>query len=123
MLFTHQSVYQDFHSDSSLRPDMLIPFRIIIITRIKRLTRVYDAFHRGLNWTFDQVCCRSHLQSLGKLKTALIVEIQHGSGVLADIEEVNIGDSGELLFDVDFDSLVRSEIVPQEMKDELPKPE
>ena len=40
---------------------------------------------------------------------------------VADIEEVNIGDSGELLFDVDFDSLVRSEIVPQEMKDELPK--
>ena len=45
------------------------------------------------------------------------------SAEVADIEEVNICDSGELLFDVDFDNLVRSEIVPQEMKDELPKPE
>ena len=48
-------------------------------------------------------------------------ETYHRFQEVADIEEVNIGDSGELLFDVDFDSLLRSEIIPHEMKDELPK--
>ena len=37
------------------------------------------------------------------------------------LEEANIGDSSELLFDVDFDRLVRTDIIPQEKKDDLPK--
>jgi hypothetical protein len=40
---------------------------------------------------------------------------------VADVEEVNIGNPGQLLFDVDFDSLLMSEIVPLEMKEDLPK--
>lgn len=39
----------------------------------------------------------------------------------AKSEEVNIGDSGKLLFDVPFDKQVKSDIIPVEIKDELPK--
>ena len=48
-------------------------------------------------------------------------EVYHRFQEVADIEEVNIGDSGELLFDVAFDRLVKSDVIPLEMKDELPK--
>lgn len=48
-------------------------------------------------------------------------ETYHRFQEVADIEEVNIGDSGSPLFDVDFDKLIKSDIVPAEMRDELPK--
>ena len=48
-------------------------------------------------------------------------ETYHRFQEVQDIEEVNIGDSGELLFDVAFDRLIKSDVIPLEMKDELPK--
>ncbi len=48
-------------------------------------------------------------------------ETYHRFQDVADIEEVNIGDSGSLLFDVDFDALIKSDVIPAEMRDELPK--
>jgi hypothetical protein len=48
-------------------------------------------------------------------------ETYHRFQEVADIKEVNIGDSGELLFDVDFDRLLKTDIIPQEKKEELPK--
>jgi hypothetical protein len=48
-------------------------------------------------------------------------ETHHRIQDVADIVETNIGDPGSLLFDVDFDALINSEIIPAEIKDELPK--
>jgi hypothetical protein len=48
-------------------------------------------------------------------------EVYHRFQEVSEIEEVNIGDSGKLLFDVPFDKLVKSDIIPVEIKDELPK--
>jgi hypothetical protein len=38
-----------------------------------------------------------------------------------DIKETNIGESGDALFDVVFDRLVKNDVVPKEHIDELPK--
>ncbi len=48
-------------------------------------------------------------------------ETYHRFQEVEAIEEVNIGDSGERLFDVAFDRLIKSDVIPLEMKDELPK--
>lgn len=48
-------------------------------------------------------------------------EVYHRFQEVSEIEEVNIGDSGKLLFDVPFDKLVKSDIIPVEIKEELPK--
>ena len=48
-------------------------------------------------------------------------ETYHRLQEIADVEEANIGDSGDKLFDVDFDRLVKTDIIPHEKKDELPK--
>lgn len=48
-------------------------------------------------------------------------ETYHRFQEVADIEEVNIGDPGSRLFDVEFDTLVKSDVIPAEMRDELPK--
>lgn len=48
-------------------------------------------------------------------------EVHYRFQNVADIEEINIGDPGALLFDVSFDSLLNNDVIPGEMKEELPK--
>ena len=48
-------------------------------------------------------------------------ETYHRFQNISDIEDANIGDPGSLLFNVDFDRLVKSEIIPAEMSEDLPK--
>jgi hypothetical protein len=48
-------------------------------------------------------------------------EVYHRFQSVDDIEETNIGEPGDTLFDVVFDRLVKSNVVPKEHLDELPK--
>lgn len=47
-------------------------------------------------------------------------EIYHRLQDVSTLDELNIGDSGDLLFDVAFDKLLKTDIIPSESKDGLP---
>ncbi len=48
-------------------------------------------------------------------------ETYHRLQDVSTLDELNIGDLGDLLFDVAFDKLLKTDIIPSEMKESLPK--
>lgn len=48
-------------------------------------------------------------------------ETYHRLQDVSTLDELNIGDSGDLLFDVAFDKLLKTDIIPSERKESLPK--
>lgn len=47
-------------------------------------------------------------------------ETYHRLQDVSTLDELNIGDPGDLLFDVAFDKLLKTDIIPSESKDGLP---
>lgn len=47
-------------------------------------------------------------------------ETYHRLKDVSTLDELNIGDPGDLLFDVAFDKLLKTDIIPSESKDGLP---